>query len=217
MKFIADHLEKLDGYFATKSETQKWLYVIIIAGVIAYIGYDLISSYAEERYNSTERVKNRLLNSINENTTYLEYITKNGDKDYKVKQDDQKISNKKKEILKVNNKIHFLDNKLMGLSDMLFNEKSWSKFLNSITSKAKIHNVDLRYIDNKYADSNGSFGHVLEIAVGVVGSYKDTVKFINELEQNVLVTDIFETKFIYDANTSSLQSDINISVWGINH
>jgi len=100
----------------------------------------------------------------------------------------------------------------------LFNQKSWSKFLNSITSKAEIQNVDLQYITNKYVDEHqGSFGHVLEIGVGCRGEYKNIVKFMNELEQNVLVTDIFKTEFTSDTNSSNVIADIHISVWGINH
>jgi hypothetical protein len=100
---------------------------------------------------------------------------------------------------------------------MLFNQKSWSRFLNSITDKAEIQNVDIQYITNKYVDNNGSFGYVLEIGVGCKGEYKGIVKFMNELEQNVLVTDIYGTKFSLDSNSSKILADINISVWGINH
>ena len=38
----------------------------------------------------------------------------------------------------------------------------------------------------------------------------------DELEQNVLVTDIFKTKFTADVNGSNVDADIHISVWGIN-
>ena len=40
---------------------------------------------------------------------------------------------------------------------------------------------------------------------------------MNELEQNVLVTDIYGTKFSLDQNSSQIVADINISVWGINY
>ena len=40
---------------------------------------------------------------------------------------------------------------------------------------------------------------------------------MNEIEQNVLVTDIYGTKFVGDENSSEIVGDINISVWGINH
>jgi hypothetical protein len=100
---------------------------------------------------------------------------------------------------------------------MLFNKKSWSTFLNSITHTAQENNVDIRYITNQYLNSNGNFGHVLEITVGCKGSYKGIVKFINSIEQNRLVTDIYGTDIYLDVNSIDIVADINISVWGINH
>jgi len=146
---------------------------------------------------------------------YPDYLS-NHIMDY-VKKFDNDIVIKKQEIVNITDKIKFIDSNLEKLSDMLFNQKSWSKFLNSITNKAEIQNVDLQYITNHYVDNNGSFGHVLEIGVGCKGEYKSIVKFMNELEQNVLVTDIFQTELISDANSSRTVADINISVWGINH
>jgi len=217
MKFIEDKLEELDTYFAPKKESEKWMLILGVAGIIAYLGYSMLLPYTEELYNTSERKKKRIQKSINDNNTYLHSITQNGDRNFFVKKFDRDIATKKKKIVNVNNRIKFIDSNLEKLSDMLFNQKSWSRFLNSITQKAEIHNVDLAYIDNKYADNNGSFGHVLEVGIGAEGSYKDVVKFMNELEQNVLVTDIYETKFELDNNSSNLKADIHISVWGINH
>ena len=217
MKFIEDKLEELDTYFAPKKESEKWMLILGVAGIIAYLGYSLLLPYTEELYNTSERSKKRIQKSINDNNTYLRSITKNGDREFFVKKFDHDITMKKKKIVNINDRIKFIDSNLEKLSDMLFNQKSWSRFLNSITQKAEIQNVDLEYISNKYADNNGSFGHVLEIGIGAVGSYKNIVKFMNELEQNVLVTDIFATKFELDDNSSDLKADINISVWGINH
>jgi NAD(P)H-hydrate repair Nnr-like enzyme with NAD(P)H-hydrate dehydratase domain len=89
--------------------------------------------------------------------------------------------------------------------------------LNSITDRAEVQNVDIKYISNDYVDNKGSFGHVLEIGIGCKGSYKNIVKFMNELEQNTLVTDIYGTNLVLDADASEIVADINISVWGINH
>ena len=217
MKFIEDKLEELDIYFAPKKESEKWMLILGVAGVIAYLGYSLLLPYTEELYNKSEKTKKRIQKSIADNNTYLNSITVSGDREYYVKKYDNDIIIKKKNIVDVNNKIKFIDNNLEKLSDMLFNQKSWSRFLNTITLKAEIHNVDLEYISNQYADNNGSFGHVLEIGLGATGNYRNIVKFMNELEQNVLVTDIFETKLALDNNSSDLKADINISVWGINH
>ena len=217
MKFIEDTLESLDRYFAPKKENEKWLLILGVAGIIGYLGYSLLLPYTQELYNTSERTKKGIKKRIIANKTYLKSITKNGDREYFVKKFNRDIKNKKNEIININDRITFINSNLNKLSDMLFNQKSWSRFLNSITQKAEIHNVNLEYIDNKYADNNGSFGHVLEIGIGAVGSYKNVVKFMNELEQNVLVTDIFKTQFQLDDNSSDLKADIHISVWGINH
>jgi len=217
MKFIEDKLEELDIYFAPKKESEKWMLILGVAGIIAYLGYSLLLPYTEELYNKSEKTKKRIQKSIIDNTTYLNSITVSGDREFYVKKYDSDILIKKKNIVNINDKIKFIDSNLEKLSDMLFNQKSWSRFLNTITQKAEIHNVNLEYITNKYADNNGSFGHVLEIGLGATGNYRNIVKFMNELEQNVLVTDIFETKLALDNNSSDLKADINISVWGINH
>jgi hypothetical protein len=217
MKFIEDKLEELDIYFAPKKESEKWLLILGVAGIIAYLGYSLLLPYTEDLYNKSERTKKRVQKSIVDNNTYLNSITVGGDREYYVKKFDNDIVLKKKNIVNINNKIKFIDSNLEKLSDMLFNQKSWSRFLNSITQKAEIHNVDLEYITNNYADNNGSFGHVLEVGLGAKGNYKSIVKFMNELEQNVLVTDIFKTEFALENNSSDIKADIHISVWGINH
>lgn len=217
MKFLEDKLEALDTYFAPKKESEKWLMILGVAGLIAYIAYAYLLPYTESMYKKSESTKKSIQKSIVDNNTYLNSITVGGDRNYYVKKFDQDIVNKKQSIVRINDNITFIDKNLEKLSDMLFNQKSWSKFLNSITHKAEVQNVDLEYITNKYVDSNGSFGYVLEIGVGCKGEYRNIVKFVNELEQNRLVTDIYGTSFKSDQNSTKVFADINISVWGINH
>jgi len=217
MKLLEDKLEELDVYFAPKKESEKWLLILGVAGIIGYLAYAYLLPYTEDLYNKSERNKKSIQKSIVDNNTYLNSITVGGDREYYIKKFDNDIVMKKKNIVKLTDNIKFIDSNLEKLSDMLFNQKSWSKFLNSITHKAEIHNVDLGYIDSQYVDNNGSFGHVLEIVVGCTGEYKTIVKFMNELEQNVLVTDIFKTELSLNDNASEINADIHISVWGINH
>lgn len=217
MKFLEDKLEALDAYFAPKKESEKWLMILGVALIIGYIAYTYFLPYAEDRFKKTESAKKSLQSRIIANNSYLNSITVSGDRDYYVKKYDRDIETKKTKIATVKNNIAFIDQNIGKLSDMLFNEKTWSKFLNSITRKAEEQNININYIHNKYVDSQGSFGHVLEIAVGCQGDYVDLVKFLNEIEQNTLVTDIYGTKFVPQNGTDMVNADINISVWGINH
>jgi len=217
MKLLEDKLEALDAYFEPKKESEKWLMILGVAGLIAYIAYAYLLPYTETMYKKSESTKKSVQKSIIDNNTYLNSITVGGDREFYVNKFNNDIKIKKQGITKINNNIQFIDKNLGKLSDMLFNQKSWSRFLNSITHKAEIQNVDINYITNHYADSNGNFGHVLEIAVGCKGEYKSIVKFMNEIEQNTLVTDIYGTKFTSDPESQQVMADINISVWGINH
>ena len=216
MKYIEDKLEELDAYFAPKKESEKWLIILGIAGIIAYLAYAYLLPYTEKMYKKSETTKKSIQKSIADNNIYLNSITVGGDREFYVKKFDRDIVTKKNNIVNLNRKIKFINTNLEKLSDMLFNQKSWSRFLNSITYKAELQNVDIQYIANKYVDNKGNFGHVLEIGVGCKGDYKGIVKFMNELEQNVLVTDIYGTRFSLDRDSSQIVADINISVWGIN-
>jgi uncharacterized protein YoxC len=216
MKFIEDKLEALDNYFEPKSEGEKWIIILGIAAVITYLAFEFLLPYTEEMHKKTEVQVHAIEKSIAENRAYLNGITRNGDRDFLIKKYDRDIAERKKRIKEIRKQIAFINANLNKLSDMLFNQKSWATFLNSITDKAEVHNVDIDYIKNKYVDSNGSFGYVLEASIECKSSFKNIVKFMNELEQNVLVTDIYGTDLRMDGNTSAIVADINISVWGIN-
>ncbi|MEA3455140.1 MAG: type 4a pilus biogenesis protein PilO, partial [Campylobacterota bacterium] len=159
--------------------------------------------------------KNRLTKSIAAENTYLSSITVSGDRNYYIKKFDKDIQNKNKQIASLKERIAYINSSLKKLSGMLFNERSWANFLNSITDNAKTHNINLNFIKNKYVDSKGNFGHILEIEVDGAGNFKDIVEFLNELEQNTLVTDIYSS--VLQGSNEGISADINISVWGINH
>ena len=123
MKFLEDKLEALDIYFAPKKESEKWLLILGVAGIIAYLGYSLLLPYTEDLYNKSEREKKRIQKSIADNNTYLNSITVGGDRDFYVKKFDNDIVQKNKKIINVNDKIKFIDTNLEKLSDMLVQSK----------------------------------------------------------------------------------------------
>jgi len=53
MKFIEDKLEELDSYFAPKKESEKWLVILGIAGMIAYLAYAYLLPYTEKMYQKS--------------------------------------------------------------------------------------------------------------------------------------------------------------------
>jgi len=210
-------MNSLDDIFKDKSENEKWMIILMIVAVIGYLAYSLFLPYAQEELDQSIREKKTLQKRIAENKQYIASITVNGDRDFYVKKYENDIGNLKKNIIKSNDDINFLSANLDKLAPLLFNKESWSIFINSITKEAMNQDVNIKYIENEYVDNKGSFGHILEMSVGCEGEYKNIAKFINRLEKNVLVTDIYGSTIYMDKNSTTTLADINISVWGVNH
>ena len=217
MKAWINLLNSLDNFFEAKSENEKWMTILMIFIVIGYLAYSIFLPMAQEQYQQSDKKKIRLQQSIRKHKEYLQSITINGDKEFYVNKYTRDIKRIEKQIIEANHDINFISTSLEELSALLFNKESWSKFLNSITYQAKKQQVKIDYIENEYVDNNGSFGHVLQISIGCNGSYKGISKFINQLEKNVLVTDIYQSAIYLDQNDTTTSADINISVWGINN
>ena len=109
MRFIEDKLESLDAYFEPKKENEKWLIILGVAGIIAYLAYAYLLPYTESMYNKSETTKKSIQKSIADNNTYLNSITVNGNREYYIKKFDNDINTKKKNIISLNNKIKFID------------------------------------------------------------------------------------------------------------
>jgi len=217
MSSLVKKLEVVDEYFEKKSESEKIMLIVMIAGVVGFLAYLSFFDYAKRLHDQSILQQKTLTKKIHDEEVYLRTISKNGDQNYRSKKYDKEIAEKKVTLKAYNKKISIINKNLDKLSDMLFNQKSWSIFLNSITNQAANNQVDIEKIINKYVDNNGSFGHVLEIGLQCKGEFKNIVKFINDLEQNTLVTDVYQSKIYSEANESGVFSDIHISVWGVNH
>ena len=213
MKF----LEKMDDYFSTKKKSEKWMIIIATVVVIVYFLSTFIYPYAHASYAESKKNKQEIQKSIAKNRHYLESVTKDENHDFYMQKLDKRIAEKKRTLLQLNHKIATINTKLKKISESLFSKTLWSDFLNSLTTKAKIQNLDIQYISNTYIDHNESFGRVLEINVGCKGAYSDMIAFMQGLEQSKLITEIDKTTFLVDKETSDIIADIHVSVWGINH
>jgi len=217
MKELADLLEKLDAYFDGKRQSEKLVLIALPALLVGYLAWSLIAPSAKASFDRSVADKKTIETKLQEDKDYMSSITRNGDKEYFVKDYNKKIALTERQSDLYREKIGVLNKNLDKMSDMLFNQKSWSIFLDSITQYAHNNDIDLSSINNKYVDSNGSFGHVLEVGITCHGSFSGIVTFMNDMEQNTLVTDIYRSRIYTDANSTMVNADINISVWGVNH
>jgi len=214
---MKDLLEKVDAYFEGKSMGERLILIALPAILVGYLAWVMLTPPAEAARNKSIAQKQNVEKKLAEHRNYLRQITVNGDRNYKVKELDKKIALTNKRAASYRNKIKVLQKSLKKLANMLFNKKSWSLFLDSITSRAHENNVILNTVTNQYADTNGTFGHVLEMGIKCHGTFDGIVRFMNKLEQNTLVTDIYKSELYTEENSTLVDANISISVWGVNH
>ncbi len=127
---------------------------------------------------------------------------------------DKRIQETQEELIQYKDYNQYIKNKLETISFLLYDERVWGDYLNSVDDKARRYGVKILELSNKYNDTGESFGHVLDISIDTKGRYKRVLKFINSLEQSDLVVDV------HDLNISAkefLEGKIDISVWGIKY
>lgn len=206
---IESLLHKLDNFFKEKSQKDVYIVYIMIVAVLfafSYPSYDI----ARNSFETLKRQVSEITAKLNEDKAYLQVNTQE-----KVSQLESEIKNLEAELVVQKNNNVYIKSKIETISSLIYDEKAWGAYLNSISINAQKHNVELLNLSNQYTFNNGfSFGHVLDISLEVHGSYTDTLKFINSLEQSELVVDIHD--FSIKAE-DRLNSDINISVWGITY
>ena len=214
MKLFEDILEKLDNYFEGKKETEFYLMVLAVVAVVGLVSYSYLIPMTEAQLKKDLRTQKNLMKKISEEKRYLASVTVNGDNRYKIKKLQNEIAQLKIRYSDLKEVNEYSDYQIQTLSELLFNEKNWAKFLDSISLKAKKNHVDISLISNTFVNNKDSFGHVLEIGVECQGTYRNMIRFMNEIEESELVVDIYKIDMESDKN---IQANFKVSVWGINY
>lgn len=207
---IEDYLHKIDMAFKDKPKKDvQLIYVMIVAGIFAF-AYLLFWDSSFDDFEKTRGSIVNLQTKINTDNIYLERNPEStvSSLNNEIKQLDQKIAQTKESN-------DYIKSKIETISSLIYDERSWGEYLDSITTNAQKYGMKINSFTNKYAKKGDSFGHVLDISVASTGSYSSTLKFINALEQSELVVDIHD--FSIEAKDKKLHSDLNISVWGITY
>ncbi|NPA27672.1 MAG: type 4a pilus biogenesis protein PilO, partial [Epsilonproteobacteria bacterium] len=176
--------------------------------------YTLFQPIASEYREREEKINRDLKNKITSAQNFLNSITINGDRDFYVKKYNKEIMQKKMELNSYRQKLAKLSGAMKELKEILYTKDNWSKFLHDIALKAKNNNLKLFSITNNEIEGNNTnFGKVLDIKVKAQGEYGNILSFINDVEQNELVTNLSVLKL--EAAPQNPIADINFSVWGV--
>lgn len=204
---IEDYLYSLDQSLGQKSDRDKMmLYVMIFAALFAF-SYLLFWESSEASFKVSHEKAVKAENDLNVDKQYL--VQNPPERITQLEQETVEIERQHTLYVQYNT---YIKEQLEQISSLYYDEKVWGSYLDSVSRYARAYNVKLARFGNKLQTDNSSFGHVLDITISSEGPYKNTLKFINALEQSQLVVDLHD--FNMTAN-EKLQGDLNISVWGI--
>jgi len=206
---IEDYLHAIDSAFSGKTQKDIYMSYIMVVAVIFAFAYSLFWDSSLESFESTRANVVSLDRKISADERFLQ------------SNPESKIAKLDKEIASINEAmiIHkdnnlYIKSKIETISSLIYDERTWGEYLDSISKNAQKYHVKIKQFTNKYAATGSSFGHILDITISSSANYKNTLRFINSLEQSELVVDI------HDLNIKAqkrLNTDLNISVWGITY
>jgi Tfp pilus assembly protein PilO len=204
-----DYLHKIDSIFKEKSKKDTNITYIMVVAIVFAFAYLFFWDSSFENFEKTRQNVEILSDKINSDKQYLQ------------ENPESVISDLETQIVSINNQIiekrdmnAYIKNKIEAISFLIYDERTWGEYLDSISKNAQKYDMKISNFTNKYEANETEFGHVLDITVTSSGTYANTLNFINSLEQSDLVVDIHDLNITAD---KKLISDLNISVWGITY
>ena len=204
---IEDYLQKVDNSFKDKAQKDIYLTYFMIFATIFAISYLLFWDTSVDKFKSTNAKIKTVEKNINLDNRYLK-----NNPEIKIAKLDRDIKNAKTALAANKENNAYIKTKIETISSLIYDERAWGEYLHSISKNAKKYNVKIIDFTNKYALHNTSFGHMLDITLETTARYKNTLRFINSLEQSDLVVDIHDINIKAEDH---LNAEFKISVWGI--
>lgn len=206
---IEDYLHSIDVKLQGKEKKDIYMIYIMIFAAIFSFSYLLFWDTSLEMFEQKLEQISDIQEKIKKDEQFLKYNTP-----AVIASLDRKIRETEEELVKYKDYNQYIKSKLEAISFLLYDERVWGDYLNSVDTNAKRFGIKILELTNAYNDTHESFGHVLDINITTKGKYKNLLRFINALEQSDLVVDV------HDLNVSAqdfLKGTIDISVWGIKY
>ncbi|QKG29383.1 MULTISPECIES: type 4a pilus biogenesis protein PilO [unclassified Campylobacter] len=209
-------LVKIDTYFDSKKDSEVSMMLLGTLVIIAFLTYLLTWDPAQQYYETTLNQNEEISRKLDDTNNYLASVTVNGDVNFKIKEQQNKLNSLSKELDTAKFTNQYFDNKLQELSYLLFNEQNWAKFLDSLAFLANKNSVKITKISNEFKNPTPKkIEQVLDIKIDLEGSFKDIVGYINSIEESDLVVDV--NYMDINSTKKELIGTVGIYVWGMKY
>lgn len=210
-------LEKIDLYFHNKQKSEINLIFLMVFSSIAFLLYTYLYPETEKALQKTKQQAKIIETQLIDEKSYLDSVSTAGDSTYLIKKTKTDIEQTKALLEKTTLTNTYVDSKLKELSYLLFNEENWANFLNSITQLAQTYSVHIKVIENKLHEPTlQKIEQILTLKIDFSGSFANTMKFMNALEESELVVDIYELN-CSSTGAKNIEGQFHIAVWGMKY
>ena len=207
--------DKIDKFFEGKKSSEISLIFLMLFVFIGFLSYSYIFPISDKTLKQTIRATKEMEKKLLDEKSYLNSVSRDGDETFFINKVKQDIEASKVLLEKTSYTNAFIVDILKELSYLLFNDENWAKFLNSVTFLAQKYSMNIKVIENKINEpSIQKIEQILNLKVEFNGSFANTMKFINAIEESELVVDIYELVFKGQKN---VEGQINIAVWGMKY
>lgn len=215
MNSIDSLLDKIDLFFKDKKNNEIYLIFAMVFAVIGFIFYSYLYPVTEQILNQSMKNAKEVEKKLHDEQAYLVSVSRDGDATFLIKKVKSDIENSKLLLEKTIYMNDYVDNKLKNLSYLLFNDENWAKFLNTISQLAQKYSVRIKVIENKINEpSIQKIEQILTLKVTFNGSFANTMKYMNAIEESELVVDIYELNC---TGQKDIEGQFNIAVWGMKY
>lgn len=206
---IEPMLKSIDHALSNVSKKDlNYLFVLIFAG-IGFLSYYFLFDIAYAYQNTITAHSNNLGSKLQLDKSFL---ARNSDVTLKKVEDE--IVTLESKVEEIEAASDYLAYKLSKIDYLVYDQEIWGAFINQISQNAQKNHIQLINFTNELADSNSTFGHLLDLSIISSSSFKNALKFMNYLESNNLVVDIHHLSFFVEKD--QIMTDMNLSIWGIN-
>jgi hypothetical protein len=206
---IEDYLHQIDVSFLDKTKKDIYMIYVMIFGAIFAFSYLLFWDTSYDQFEQNSKKISTLETKIKNDQTYLQF-----NPETKITKLIEEIKGIEADLLVMKDNNAYIKSQIETISSLIYDERTWGEYLHSISKNAKIYNVNIKNLTNKYALNNESFGHILNISLESSGGFNNTLKFLNSLEQSDLVVDVHDLSI---KAQDKLNMSLKISVWGITY
>lgn len=207
--------DKIDNFLQGKKSSELTLIFLLLFAFVGFLSYSYIFPVTDKTLKQTIRNTKEIERKLQDEKSYLASVSRGDDETFFIKKVKNDIETTKVLLEKTTYTNTYVDSKLKELSYLLFNDENWANFLNSITQMAQKYSVNIKVIENKInTPSIQKIEQILNLKVDFSGSFSNTMKFINAIEESELVVDIYDLNCTGQKN---IEGTVNIAVWGMKY